>query len=1352
MAQQYAVSVKHYGPENGLSHREVNAILQDRQGFMWFGTKFGLNRFDGKNFTSFTKERNGLPFDDIHSMAEDAQGNLWLSGSTGQSRICIFNPLTRKTVPFEQVVGNQRNSTKLNDLQGLLNSDDGTIFLTNYNPAALITYHPKSGLRRVPLPQFKTLGIFRATARQTVWGIADENRLVELTMDGRILHQYEHGRNIISWCFGQRNAGIEFFYTVYNPAQSNHHTFYSVDEAGHRRIWPTALLESMKRYTGPICYPVTRTGLLWDGITLRDSTNKTIVTIAGQTAGESIENRSFFRDRSGLFWLGTSFGVYQVKLTQNNFQRLVYQENNQGVQTAIRGITVLGDRVYANLEKLGLYTVSQQGGQAQKIYANSVFAYGLAADSQGSLYAGNGNQLLHYKPSSGSYTTLKLPGTSTLWAMHPLGPQHWLGGTQAGLIMINRHSGQLTPFTNYNSFPELAQGHVLHIGPDQQGTLWICATTGLYTIDPVKGVTARYWSGGKSRFHLPADNYQHFYQDPNGIYWLATANSGLIRWDRQQGRFRQFRRAEGLSNDNIYAVYPDQQGKLWMSSDYGIMQFDPVKVTTRTYFVQDGITHNEFNRIAHFQDKTGTIYFGGLNGITAFDPLDFVGEKPSPPLPIQVVSFRQFDQSIRQLIDKTQEVTTTHQIVIQPDDQSAVLEFALLNYTDAEKNAYAYQFKDLDNTWIHQVESSLRLSNLPYGTHELLIRGQAANGQWSANTLTIQVVVVRPFYQQAWFLVSMILLLIASIWVWMRWRTWNHHQEQKRLQQEIRQAIAQIEEDKELIEQQAHMLQRLNESKSRFFANISHEFRTPLTVILGLTSELKRHRPDDPARPGQRAVDLIERNGNNLLRLINQILDLSKIEAGEMRLRLTRSDLVLFCHYIADSFHPLAIQKNIQLHFQSDEETLEADFDSDKLQDVLSNLLSNAIKFTPVGGVIHFRLSAQLERSPADAQGYYEAVAPPFHSADSRLFFTIRDTGPGIDVDQLPRIFNRFFQVSNPSAPEVGGTGIGLALVRELVGLMDGGLAIRSLPGQGTEFIVQLRQTTQAPPAAVPLHRPPSLNTEPLEKRVDSMLETARKKPILLLVEDNEDVATYLRLCLEEKYHIVRADTGQTGIDQAFETIPDLVLSDVMMPQKDGFQLCDELKNDLRTSHIPIVLLTARAADHDRISGLRWGADAYLTKPFQRDELLIVLHNLLQSRRILQQYYSQLALKSVASRPPTITEADSLEELFLQKLGSTIEGQLSNANLSIEEICHQMGMSRTTLHQKLVALTGMPITRYIRVLRLDKAKELLTTTSLNISEVAYAVGFDDPKYFSRVFSEEFKISPLNFRRSALSEQ
>ena len=1342
-AQPFTASLQHYGPENGLSHREINAIFQDRRGFIWFGTKFGLNRFDGLKFTTYTKEQNGLGFDDIQSIAQDADGILWLMGAYTESKkpITLFNPLTGTAVSFEKKFKKAPLLNALIPSQRVLGSPDGTIFFANYQPATLVSYHPKSGLRYVSLPRYKNLVIQHVTARNTVWAIADENQLVELTADGRVLHAFHHDQSIIDVLLGQPHAGIEFFYAVYRSNADLQGVQYSIDERGNRRQLPASLGQGRTALSTPIYYAFDPNGLIWTGTRLLSATQGTLLDMKDQLAGQSIDNRCFFADRNGGMWLGTSFGVYQVRVADNYFHRLFYEPTNAQVKAAaIRGITVVGDTLYANLEKKGLFSYRLSGKSAAKRLLSGI-SYGLTNRQPGKLLIGQEN-LVEYDLRTGTHTQSPLAINESIWTIAPFSNQHLLAGGIVGLWLIEAKTGTVLPFTRYNQFPELATSHVLHIGADRQGTRWICSTTGLYTVDSSAGITARYWSGGQGRFRLPTDSYQHFYQDTQGLFWLATANAGLIRWDCQQPSYRQFRRTDGLSNDNIYAVYADRRGHLWLSSDYGLMQFDPVRMTTRSYTVQNGITHNEFNRIAHVQAQNGQLYFGGLNGITSFDPPDFEREKPPITLPLQIVSFRQFDTTLDKLVDKTEELLHSNQIVLQPGDRTSVLDVALLNYADAQKNVYAYQFKGLDSEWTYQTEPSIRLSNLPYGEYQLLVKGQAADGQLSSANLAIQVIVQRPVYLRHWFLLLMVFALIGSVWGWGRWRAWRYEQEQIRLQTQIKAAT-------ELIAQQAQELRRLDETKSRFFANISHEFRTPLTLILGMADRLNQQL--DPEL--RQMAGLLERSGNNLLRLINQILDLSKLEAGAMPLPLERADLVRFVCYFGESFQAIAQAKGVHLQFQSKEAHCEADFNKDKLQDILTNLLANALKFTLAGGQVTYTLAVQDSWHPLSAAGYHEALTPSDHLNQPWVQITVRDTGPGIEPASLNKIFDRFYQRSDDSVENSqnapgGGTGIGLSLVRELVGLMQGGLAVRNRPNGaglssgGAEFVVRLPLTRRAPLAKEQTPAPSSTNPGQTEW-IGPTADVASERPVLLLVEDNEDVAAYIQLCLRGEYQVVRAENGQVGIDQALAIIPDLILSDVMMPLQDGFALCDTLKQDERTSHIPLVLLTARAAVTDRIAGLRRGADAYLVKPFSREELLVVLRNLLEGRRRLQRYYSQLALGVAGPIPNDVSEPG--EDQFLRRLRSHVLPQLDNPGLDIAMICTMMGTSRNSLHRKMTALTGLSMNRYLRTLRLGKAEELLRLPDLTITQVADAVGFQDPSYFGRVFAEEFGLSPSQYR-------
>ncbi len=1341
-AQRFAATVQRYGPENGLAHREVNTIFQDRRDFMWFGTKFGLDRFDGATFTTYTREKNGLDFDDIRSIAQDADGSLWLMGPDGRAAITLFDPVTGVATSFEKRFKQPRpNHLVLSSEQTLLNNQEGTIAFIDDQPARLNTYHPRSGLKTVLLPQYRTLTLAAFTPRNTVWVIANGKQLVELTLDGRVLRTYNHAGDIYI-CPGQRHAGTEFFYTTsVNPKNIYSGQLFKIEESGRRQEQSMGLIESEKMQRR-IAYSFDRSGLIWNGYQLRDAANGSVIDISDQLTSGSVDNRSFFRDKNGSFWLGTSFGLYQTRISQNYFQRLFYLDG-VGKQPAVRGITAVGDTLYTNLENdMGLFTSTLSGASARPVFSDRRSFRSLSGKVGSKLYLGEENTLVTYDYRTHRTAITPIPSPGAIWNIHPFSasPRRLLAGGDPGLWLVDPVTSQVTSFRGYNQFSELAQAHILHIGTDRQGTIWLCATTGLYTVDPRKGVTARYWRGGRGTFRLPADSYQHFHQAPNGIFWLATANSGLVRWDRARGLYHQFRRADGLNNDNIYAVYADHRGHLWLSSDNGIMQFDPVRLTTRTYTVQEGITDNEFNRIAHYQDAQGRLYFGGLNGITAFDPRDFDAEPPLPDLPLRVVSFRQFDAGRNKLVDKTADLLRTNQITLQPNDRSSILDFALLNYTDAQKNTYAYQFSGLNDSWHYQTEPYLRLGNLPYGDYQLLIRGQSADGRMSVVPLSIEVHVLRPFYLRSWFLLVLTLLLLGSTWVWGRWRTRQLEQAQIRLQ-------SQIDEATRTIARQAQDLQQLDEAKSHFFANISHEFRTPLTIILGMADRLQQ-QPDPQL---QQSAGLIERSGRNLLRLVNQILDLTKLEAGAMSLQPVRADLVAFVQYVAESFQTMATTKGIHLQFQSDQPALDTDFDKDKLGDVLSNLLTNALKFTPAGGHVSCQLTTHPTCPPLPA-GYYEAVVPAQPDEGPWMSIHVANTGPGIRAHDLPHIFDRFYQqlTSGNSTQPVsgaGGTGIGLSLVRELLLLMHGGLAVRSQPGEGTEFVVRLRQTQQSPTLQTPSTEPVSQQPTPPDT-IDLTAAAGADKPVLLLVEDNDDVARYIFACIQADYNVLWAPNGQAGIDLALEKIPDLIISDVMMPLKDGFELCATLKSDERTSHIPIVLLTARSAIDDRLTGLRRGGDAYLVKPFQPEELLLVLRNLLQAQRRLQHYYSQRAMGDVQPGPAPLAEAGTLDDQFIRNLRSTLEHNLDNVELDTEQICQLMGMSRNSLYRKTLALTGMSIIPYLRALRLQKAEVLLKSSSMSVADIAYAVGFDNPRYFSRVFSEEKGISPSSFRDTA----
>lgn len=530
-------------------------------------------------------------------------------------------------------------------------------------------------------------------------------------------------------------------------------------------------------------------------------------------------------------------------------------------------------------------------------------------------------------------------------------------------------------------------------------------------------------------------------------------------------------------------------------------------------------------------------------------------------------------------------------------------------------------------------------------------------------------------------------------------------------------------------------LKDIGKLKTRLYTNITHEFRTPLTVIQGMVGQVESHPKVASEGKLQKAMSLINANGNRLLRLVNRLLDLAKIESGGMNLNLEQSDILRFLRYLVQSFETYALTKKIHLQLLSELSAFQMDFDKEKLEQIIINLLSNAIKFTPKGGQIFITVKSHSK------------------NGQEQLMLKVKDTGEGIAKEELPNIFDRFYQVEG-SKQKGQGTGIGLALTRELLKLMGGEIEVESEIGKGTTFTILFPVTKNAKLIGS-RENVPAISNKHLElegqllsndqsiKGIVGKSKSAETEdlPQLLIIEDNADIVYYLRTLLEPQYEVESAYNGQEGIDLAIETIPDIIICDVMMPLKDGFEVVQTLKNDERTSHIPIILLSAKAALEDRVTGLKKGADAYLAKPFQKEELFARLEQLRQSRKRLQERYTQ-------SIPNKISAEENLqiEDAFLIKIRTIIEEHLDDERFGILQLCRAMRISRTQLHRKIKALSGKSTSIFLRSLRLNKAKEMLLSTDLNISEIAYAVGFSDPNYFTKTFLEEFGEQPSIFRK------
>jgi signal transduction histidine kinase/DNA-binding response OmpR family regulator len=793
------------------------------------------------------------------------------------------------------------------------------------------------------------------------------------------------------------------------------------------------------------------------------------------------------------------------------------------------------------------------------------------------------------------------------------------------------------------------------------------------------------------------DNLTDICADPSkpNLLWIGTRGKGLILFDKQKGLQRLFTTENGLPNNTVYAIVPDANGLLWLSTNKGICRFDPVSFTAVSFIKTDGLAGNEFNRYHKFIFRDGRIAMGGLDGYTIFHPSDFTSSQQAIPVNLKITGI-EINNMPQQFADPdgliTQPFTTLQKLELPYNKNYLAVTFAALQYNDPPKTRYRYMLKGADDTWRESGANNVaNYTQLRPGHYTLLMNATALDGLWSSTVLKLEIVINAPFWATWWAFV--IYALIGAVGI-----RYYFVSQQRRLKQQQQLAYEQKE---------AERLKELDEVKSRFFSNVTHEFRTPLTLILTPLEKLQQDNSLSPATA--RTVNTIHKNTRQLLRLINEFLDFSKLNDGQMKVNLRHGDLSLFVSDIVQQFEHMAAEKNIHLVYTANKVEGFYLFDKEKWEKILLNLLGNAIKFTPAGGDISVGL-----------------VARPDH----QLQLTISDTGIGIRPDQLPHIFDRFYQADSSATRHYGGTGIGLSLVKELVELMQGTITAASAPDKGTAFTINLPiMRAQAAAGAT--------NGHAVKRPTGSTAPTA-EQPLILLAEDNPELRAFLAESLAGIWRISTAADGVQAWENILAEMPDLVISDVMMPERDGLELCRLCKEDARTSHIGFILLTSRTAQDVKMQGLETGADDYITKPFHLDELQLRVSNLLAFQ---QKQRAFLQAQALPERPDAILP--KVEDAFLQQLYDLLDNNLDEPQLSVEYIAKSLAMSRSSLNRKLKSLLDITANDLIKRYRLQKAAALLAAGH-DITSTTYKVGFNTPSYFTQCFKEQYGITPSEY--------
>ncbi|MES2778146.1 MAG: ATP-binding protein [Bacteroidota bacterium] len=1292
-----------YKIEDGLPQGFITGIVQDKQGFIWAGTQDGVVRFDGKNFRTFRHD----PADST-SLSGNSAGRFTIDEN---GKILVLS-IERGTMDeLDPETGYCKHLGDFFKKAGFYNSayiqkgiDGKWMYFNNgqtgwIDPAQAkrIPFAPPGGLA-----QDESFFGMPLKWKDGQWLLPSSRALYFLDDHFKVTRKDVFPQILSNPPIPDGNGLSDFVAMPGNRlALMTASTLYTWDIKNRQLISLTLPEAGGREYRCKL--QVGHDGLLYmvrfDKV-YRLEANNQFTLIWKNTLQPGRQITSMLIDRSGVLWLGLdAAGLVKVTLQSMPFSTAGAADPFH--KNVLRMLAGPGAQLGSAInDPLGAYMFrwapDQQGGY--------FLGYPNKANSTSSLFHFiNGKMMeLHLPPAEENACRISglccTPAGET-WAYDENFSRilHWGKDETMGTILdLPRDSFPATRVWSWG-------GDLMAAG----GSLWLTTNgSGLYQLKDGKVVR---WIRPESKpAGLPA-NLSDICPDPadSNFFWVGSLGSGMFRINRLSYSVQNITMKEGLPNNTVYSIVPDKMGNLWVSTNNGIARFDPRTGIVHSFEKNDGLPGNEYNRAHNFRFPDGRIAFGGTEGTVVFDPADFKlpANMVNTNLQLTAISVNGKEQVLGASGSLLDTALSRKSILRLPYNRNFVsIEFVSLLFNDPQKIRYRYRLLGVEEEWNEAGHTNVaRYTQLRPGTYTFQVNATGFDGRYTADIKELKIVVSSPFWASWWAWISYALIAIGGGWLWFRYY-------QKRRAEKARQ-IAE--------HQEAERLRQLDAMKEQFFSNITHELRTPITLITAPLEQLSR-------KPGldsdvQQLVATAQNNSDRMLRLINQILDINKMDAGYLKLQETIGEPALFFAACVEKFRARATEKSIRLN--SDFSAIAGTylFDHEKWETILFNLLSNALKFTPAGGSVTMTVSADET------------------SSENLVMMELSDTGIGIAGSELAHVFDRYYQAGS-QARRYDGTGIGLALVKELVQLMGGTIAVDSEPGKGTSFIlsIPMKKAGDKPHTELsPIPNLPgpekdllSLGQEPLQN------EPTVSDKIVLIVEDNDELRSYITSTLAPSYKVINAANGAEGREKMLAEMPDLVISDMMMPVMDGVEFCRLCKADGRTAHIPFVLLTSRASQDAKLEGLGSGADDYLTKPFNITELQLRLANLLDQQQRLRQYWEQ----QLNLQTPAIPAA---ADPFVQDLYHFIDERLDDSALDVEAMARQMGLSLSSLNRKLKALTGTSPNDLVRTYRLKKAAGLLTAGH-DISEVAYMTGFTSPSYFTRRFKEFFGKTPSSY--------
>lgn len=1363
---------EHIGTNEGLSQNDVNCIYQDAQGFMWFGTHDGLNKYDGYNFTVYTPDpsnKTSINSNLIFTITGDKQDNLWI-GTSGNG----LNYFNKSTEEFTHFVHDESNPNSISNNQVFnifIDSKNRLWVAANRAIDIADLSQPLDSLKFKKLDINKnnkykfenenkfnvhsffedsknqiwistSMGLFKLdesnngfnfklygptsrrikTITETPNGILlvaiSRNILaLDLNNDNDTLKKIGNGNSLTSTTtfddilfdnkFLWVGAGNGLFqFDILNKNKLKPYSFHNHDPRNNNSLSKNTITSLFKDKTGIIWV-----GTNGGGINKFDPERKHIEHIKNTFDTKSLSYdkiRCFYEDSHNNLWVGTEGGGINL-LSKSNTKQSEFEKfgNNQNIFA------------FEEIEKDGRKILLTGGEFGGKLYQLDI------TDPE-NVFNVNYEEFSNIK---GSIFSILKDSNKNLWiGTYQNGVKRWLYNKETDSYKKDVLE------SNPRDFLSLSSNLIRNVFEDSKGDIWIATGNGLSQLvkseinkeDPKFIIY-------KNKLEAP-NSISHNYilelrESSKGELWLGTFGGGLNKFipakDGKPHKFIRYKEKDGLPNNVIKGILEDDDQNLWISTNKGISKFDPVKEIFKNYDINDGFQDNEFQELARLKRKNGDLIFGGVNGFNVFNPRDIKDNTVEAETVITGLSISnrpvKIGEEVNSRIILNNSINKIDKIELKYKENSFSFEFASLHFAAPQKNKFAYMLEGFDEDWVY-TDSKKRFAtytNLEPDVYTLKVKASNNDNIWDSTPSKLKITILPPYWQTKLAFLIYALIFIGLLLLYRRFTiistSKKHSLELEHLEKEKNEELQRI--------------------KLEFFTNITHEFTTPLTLIKGPLKFLQKQGDKLEKSVVQEQYKLMQKNSDYLLRLITQLLDFRKINQGKMRLVMRKSNIVTFIKEVSEPFQFSAKKQIISFHISATNNKLESWFDHDAVEKIMNNLLSNAFKFTPDNGFIKINISE--EKGPTDY-----------------VVIEIVDSGKGMDKNKVENIFDRFFSEKNIDKKNSRGMGIGLSFVKNIVELHQGYIMVNSELNKGTQFTVKLPikknaylnvpeitckevtesdfeiRSSESDSIAI------SLNDEIVD---EDLTQENSDLPVLLLVDDNEDIRKFITLALNTKFNIHTAENGQEALELLNTVSPKLIVTDVMMPIMGGIEFCQKVKTKKETSHIPVVMLTAKLSQESEISSLKIGADAYIRKPFDVEILELKLNNILQHRENLRNKFNL----DITLQPKEVT-VTSQDERFLSQAIAIVEKHMMNTDFNVEMLVKEMGFSRTNLYTKFKEITGLSSSEFIRNIRLKRAVQLFEQSDLSVKEIMYMTGFNTSSYFAKCFKKQFGVIPSEY--------